>query len=1375
MLPLFPLRIPQAVARHRILAATALLTLLLALAPSAQAWTPGLKEAAEAVARGGASAQQRMLVFVNNQEVNLMGLKGTIPQDVYATCQSQFESLNTKFATQAVEEAGFQTDFKQRSAQAKVNPGTDTDVNFRAPAGKQIGLDDLKKIETNYQRIARQHFSDQQLSVPEGRLNTDTDFLPDPGQMSPQEFKKCAEHINSGGGTAYKSPEAVKVQMKLDGKSTAPVELEEAISFIGEGKELARHKLSDAKTLRRDAAAIRKANPGLAERLEAQAQLCESQAAKYVSRIDEVNAKLRTNHDLPQQAKDASGLDLSRDNIKQLNRGTQTASDAAAMNALDEQLLHKATDQTIDTLAEIAKADPMKANQARKAIAAELNSLPPSKVGEALQRLEKTVGPNFTKSISNESRRLAEIAKSTSRAVDDVAALSPVDKVVDKFAKTGVKALKVGVIAGGAYFMGKDGVYHALEQTEATDTDFDFVYKVYKNAAWYGTGIGYAYEEAEKEEIARYMREVEAGRDPGMTKHVIFTILKTPFLMGRDITEGILYAPDALLEAITGAKEAEAKDRAAKEFLAAVRLAVLNKKETEQAKDLAKEMGVRPEDEKGFLDCMCRACGGSLGGSFNPACTSDIGHGPCQCNGPLTIWKTPLPMGESELQYKCFNTITRMHYNQAQATFDKWRQRMREENYNSVKKDIDLIRQQMEKGEFLEAANRFKAIRPLIEDTMSASGADGSSHNLTYDLGTRITNGLMDQAKTHAADPALPSPLSQAVRKADKAVELNPNQGFIRQQADTYKAWEKAWNETLSKDVPEIRRLLEKGYLKSGGDRFSLVQSGINQGRLPPRHRDPQIVALEELLRQKRQPGAYTVSLSKPSAASPRPKTWQCRAANDCGMVAVGADIFVSEETITLRADIAPRAEGMAYIWSVTPSPNSTLHCQTEPREQTMTMRCPGISYYQVFVSAQSGDGTVLGHASQQVRVGIDAAEVSRAEQEKKAYEAARQSGTAKLQLSNPSVAAQTPINLQWSAQGNIADTAWISLVPGDTPRGDINRNDSSALVSRRIGQERSGTMAFTAPDKPGRYELRFNDPTSKRELASVALIVQEAKRADPASAAPIAATTANLPPAKPAPATAPSTTASTTPYGSILPLAGVWQVNFHNWTGTLNIGTDGSAVLRLTSKEEVLTNLGYKSTGEVTFTRLLSGNKHRQVYTGLVSGNTAKGTFDCTSSGKGQPWNMTRSGDMSTVKAATLSAQNTESASKAVASALPSGWQPITLGYLQFALPGGWKHKTESETWVEKLHIYWQGNFDSPENGLTCGVVTNYNKAKAEMAGGSNTTVAGISVYRNSDGDSDTLLFPAKSGTQGVILMFYSGSKSASVKEGILKTIQVK
>lgn len=237
--------------------------------------------------------------------------------------------------------------------------------------------------------------------------------------------------------------------MKLGGKSTAPVDLDEAISFTTEGKSLARHKLSEAKALRQDAAAIRKANPGLAERLEAQAQLYESQASKYVSHIEDVNNNLRRANGLPEIPKNTAidgenllqGLDKARDNIKALNRGTQTATDARAMGALDDHLLQKATDQTIDTLAEIAKLDPMKANQARRAIAAELNTLPPAKAGEALKRLEQTVGSNFTKSIANESRRLAEISKSVPRTIDE-AGLSAADRAVDKFGKIGVKALK---------------------------------------------------------------------------------------------------------------------------------------------------------------------------------------------------------------------------------------------------------------------------------------------------------------------------------------------------------------------------------------------------------------------------------------------------------------------------------------------------------------------------------------------------------------------------------------------------------------------------------------------------------------------------------------------------------------------------------------------------------------------------------------------------------------------------------------------------------------------------------------------------------------------------------------------------------------------
>ncbi|MGD9949585.1 MAG: hypothetical protein AB7U29_14060 [Desulfobulbus sp.] len=1376
MSPLFlTTRVPRKPAK-KITLCTVLLTLLsLFTSFQALAWTPGLKEAAEAVARGSASAEQQMLVFLKNEEINLMGIKGTIPKDIYATCQTNFESLNTKFATKAVEEAGFKTDFKQRSAQAKINPGTDTDVNFRAPAGKKIGLEDLKQIENNYQRIARQHFEDQKLNVPEGRINTDTDFLPDPGQMSPGEFKKCAQHINANGGTAYQSPEAVSAQMKLDGKSTAPVEMDEAIALSTEGKAMARHKLAEAKVLRQDAAAIYKANPGLAEKLEAQAQLYESQASKYVSRIEDVNNKLLQANRPPELPKNSAidsekvfqGLDKARDNIKTLNRGTQTAKDASSMRTLDEQLLQKATDQTIDTLAEIAKLDPMKANQARRAIAAELNSLPPAKAAEALKRLEQTVGPNFTKSIANESRRLAQIAKPATRTIEE-AGLSAADRAVDKFSKVGVKALKIGIIAGGAYFMGKDGVYHALEQTEANDTELDFFYKVYKNAAWYGTGIGYAYEEAEKEELARYMREVEAGRDPGMSKHVIFTILKTPYLMARDITVGILYAPDALIEAITGTKEAEAKERAAKEFLAAVRLAVLNKKETEKAKDLAKEMGVHPEDEKAFLNCMCRSCGGSLGGFYNPACTSDIGHGPCQCNGPLTIWKTPLPTGSKDLQYTCFNNVTKMRYNEAQAIFDKWRKRMRDENFNSAREDVAAVKKHIAQGEYVEAADRFKGIKDLIDGYMVPDPGDGTSRNLSYELSARITDGLLQQARENAADPNLAKPLAQSVRKATKAQEVNPSNEEIKKQLDQYKKWEKLWNEVIAKDVPEIKGLINKGLIKTATERFGQVQMGINQGQLPPRHKDQQMVALDELLRQKRQPGAYTVRISHPMAEAPRPTIWQCRTPDNCAMARVAPDTYVAREKLSFQADISPRVPDVKYAWQVTPVPPNDLHCQSQPKANQMSMRCPVAAKYLVSVRAQSADGSILGHGSQQVVIAINADEVAKAKEQQQAYEAKRQKATVQLKLAAGQGEPGEMVTLKWSTEGNVSDKDWIGLIPSAIPHGKVAINDAHDLGYQYIGKVRSGTMQFTAPATQGDYDLRFNSPGSGKELASVTFRV----RKNTAATSIATSTTSSSKPARPvttaqtAPAKKGATGAQPKAYGSAAPLAGMWQVRLNGWPGTLTIGGDGNAVLRLPTKEEPLKDVGYKAaTTEVTFTRPIFGGAHKQVYTGIVSGNAAKGTFDCTATGKGQRWEMTRKGEQHPAAS--------EVTEKERAPSPPNGWKQITLGYLQFVIPASLQHKTNTESWVQTHHIYWRGNFDNPDYGITCGVVTNYNRAKEEMGSGSTTTIAGIPVVRAIDGNSETLLFPPKAGTQGVVIMFFTSSGSTAPKADIIKSIR--
>jgi hypothetical protein len=289
---------------------------------------------------------------------------------------------------------------------------------------------------------------------------------------------------------------------------------------------------------------------------------------------------------------------------------------------------------------------------------------------------------------------------------------------------------------------------------------------------------------------------------------------------------------------------------------------------------------------------------------------------------------------------------------------------------------------------------------------------------------------------------------------------------------------------------------------------------GINQGRLPPRHKDPQLVALEELLRQKRRPEAYMVTLSKPAAPGQRPKIWKCRTVNDCGMVTLGVDTFVTGEPITLTAGITPGVDNMFYVWTVAPVPAGGFNCRTEPVDNRITLRCPAAGRFLVSVRGQSGDTSVLGHTSQQVVVGAEAGEVARAAQLKAAYEAARKPGTAKLHLSLATVEPKAVVPLTWSATGNISDAAWISMVANDTPHDDIRANTSRNITSRMIGPERSGTMRFTTPDKPGTYDLRFNDPTSERELASVSFRVEARKRPEkptppPAQTAPPSSTTA--------------------------------------------------------------------------------------------------------------------------------------------------------------------------------------------------------------------------------------------------------------------------
>ena len=371
------------------------------------AWTLGLKEAAEAVAIGKASPEQEMLVFLKNKEVNLLAQEGIIRDYTYAACQDDFFRLNEKFVDQAVRSSGFEPSLSDR----KYNPGTDTDVNINAKNDKKITLDDIKNIDNEYQKTVKQYFKDKGLNPPNGRVQTDTDFMPNPHHTTPEEFHKCVKYINENGGTAYYDPKAVSAQAKLG--TTQQMSIDEASSFSSTMKDMAEAKIQSADRLRKEASTIRSSNPGKAEMLDAQARQFDYQASKYHNRIGQVNNHLRQQYDLLPRSKAGQGFDKAVDNIGAVGRNPFSSKDAAAIHSLHENALQKSADDMIDTLLEIAKREPARSAEIAKAIANEIKNIPNSHVNHTINHVNDVMKATDSKFIKNVISEAQAIKKAT--------------------------------------------------------------------------------------------------------------------------------------------------------------------------------------------------------------------------------------------------------------------------------------------------------------------------------------------------------------------------------------------------------------------------------------------------------------------------------------------------------------------------------------------------------------------------------------------------------------------------------------------------------------------------------------------------------------------------------------------------------------------------------------------------------------------------------------------------------------------------------------------------------------------------------------------------------------------------------------------------
>jgi uncharacterized protein YfaS (alpha-2-macroglobulin family) len=85
---------------------------------------------------------------------------------------------------------------------------------------------------------------------------------------------------------------------------------------------------------------------------------------------------------------------------------------------------------------------------------------------------------------------------------------------------------------------------------------------------------------------------------------------------------------------------------------------------------------------------------------------------------------------------------------------------------------------------------------------------------------------------------------------------------------------------------------------------------------------------------------------------------------------------------------------------------------------------------------------------------------------------------------------------VSYSTPAKLSPKAWIGIVPSNIPHGSEERNDQHDIEYHYIGENMRGTLSFTAPDKPGSYDLRFNDSDDNgREIGSVTFTIVGSKK----------------------------------------------------------------------------------------------------------------------------------------------------------------------------------------------------------------------------------------------------------------------------------------
>lgn len=357
------------------------------------------------IASDTATPKEQAIAFKCNNEINNLAMDGKISKDVYRKNQKKFDSINSELAANAAAKNGLDTSGKTKDS---YKAGTDSDIQLSSK-DKKLTSDDVAKTRNDYNKEVDNYLKKNGVET-KGNENwakkTETDIMPSPDQMTPDEFKKSAEYINKDGGNMYKNKGAADTQLKIDSKKG--VSLDEGPAYANELQGKVRTMKNEKAKLERE---LKNTNdPERKAHLETEIKKCESHEAKYIERIDKLNEatkeqyKIKSPEQIPSSGdkalKDAQSRDFARG-----PDGKMSSSEKGAhvTDAMDKHMTNKALENYNNTIAEIGK-NPQYTKKSQAIIAENIKSLPPAQQGEAISNLENKFGKDFAKGVTENVR-----------------------------------------------------------------------------------------------------------------------------------------------------------------------------------------------------------------------------------------------------------------------------------------------------------------------------------------------------------------------------------------------------------------------------------------------------------------------------------------------------------------------------------------------------------------------------------------------------------------------------------------------------------------------------------------------------------------------------------------------------------------------------------------------------------------------------------------------------------------------------------------------------------------------------------------------------------------------------------------------------------